>query len=306
MTSTASSGSGVPATFSDVKYGPHDRNRFDIWFAQSSTPTPLVLYFHGGGFTSKDKSIIWGSPEIDAFLQAGTSFATVNYRFHEEAGGVLGSLGDCARALQVMRHLAPAWHIDKERIGAYGNSAGGGASLWLGFHTDMADPNSLDVYMHESTRLKAVGALSTQATYDIEKWAEIFPPNAWASIPATVRKEINAQAMIGYGFCLPPQIDSPEGKEIRAKIDMLNMMDRDAPPFYVLNDMRPRFHTWSHVTHSPHHARALRNRASVVGVLAEVFVYTPYLDDTGQARPRPVPPGEDHVSFLLRHLLEIP
>ena len=43
-------------TIADVRYGPHPRNRFDLWVPKSSRPTPLVLQIHGGGFRAGDKS----------------------------------------------------------------------------------------------------------------------------------------------------------------------------------------------------------------------------------------------------------
>ena len=80
----------------------------------------MVERFIGG-----DRSIIYGSEEIDQFLKAGVSFATVNYRFKTYFDlGIQGSLCDSARALQFLRSKAVDWNIDKTRVGAYGTSAG--------------------------------------------------------------------------------------------------------------------------------------------------------------------------------------
>ena len=46
----------VEATFADVAYGAHEKQKFDLWVADSSLPTPLVIYIHGGGFSAGDKS----------------------------------------------------------------------------------------------------------------------------------------------------------------------------------------------------------------------------------------------------------
>ena len=46
----------LPPTFADVPYGPHARNVLDFWQAKSERPTPVVVFIHGGGFTSGDKS----------------------------------------------------------------------------------------------------------------------------------------------------------------------------------------------------------------------------------------------------------
>lgn len=66
---------------------------------------------------------------------------------------VKGPLSDAARPLQFVRSKATEWNVDKERIAASGGSAGTCSSLWLAFHTDMADPKSEDPVAHESTRL---------------------------------------------------------------------------------------------------------------------------------------------------------
>src|SRR4051812_12384335 len=39
----------------DVSYGPDASNRIDFWKANSTTPTPLVVFIHGGGFRRGDK-----------------------------------------------------------------------------------------------------------------------------------------------------------------------------------------------------------------------------------------------------------
>ncbi len=81
-------------------------------------------------------------------MQNGISVVSVEYRFIKEAtaDGVVppvhGPLHDAARALQFVRSKADEWNIDKTRIAASGGSAGACTSLWLAFHSDLADPNS--------------------------------------------------------------------------------------------------------------------------------------------------------------------
>ncbi len=59
---------GVFATFSNEKYGSHEKNTFDIWLADSKKPTPLVIYIHGGGFTEGDKSKYYYSKDFVRFI----------------------------------------------------------------------------------------------------------------------------------------------------------------------------------------------------------------------------------------------
>ena len=259
---------GVAATHANVRYGPHERNLLDIWLAKSDKPTPLVIYIHGGGFTGGDKSKVYKSKDMPSFLKAGVSFATINYRYRtNEPRGVRACLNDSKRALQFIRSKAREWNIDKKRIGAYGGSAGSGTSTWLAFHDDMADPDSADPVLRESTRLAVVGALATQATYDVMQWPELL---GYTPDPQVYEASLK-EAVAFYGLKNAEQLEGPEGMAIRADLDMLGLMSKDDPPLYVSNGMQGGApETRGHRNHHPLHAAALKKRAKEVGVEAEV------------------------------------
>ena len=63
----------------NVKYGPHERNVLDLWLAKSDVPTPLVIYYHGGGFRGGDKRTI-NVQLLNKLREAGVSVAAANYR----------------------------------------------------------------------------------------------------------------------------------------------------------------------------------------------------------------------------------
>jgi acetyl esterase/lipase len=63
---TRRGGEAIKPTHADVAYGPHERNKIDLYLAESKAPTPLVLYIHGGGFRGGDKSSA-NTGEIRAF-----------------------------------------------------------------------------------------------------------------------------------------------------------------------------------------------------------------------------------------------
>src|ERR1044072_6790151 len=72
-------------TMENAKYGPHERNVLDFWKAASDTPTPLIVFIHGGGFVNGDKSGIRKDPIIRQALDRGISFAAINYRYRSSA-----------------------------------------------------------------------------------------------------------------------------------------------------------------------------------------------------------------------------
>src|SRR5262249_44029568 len=67
----------------NVAYGPHKRNVFDLWKAKRDTPTPLVVYIHGGGFQANSKESV-SAQLLKACLDSGISLAAANYRLSPE------------------------------------------------------------------------------------------------------------------------------------------------------------------------------------------------------------------------------
>ena len=167
-------------TAAKFAYGKHERQVLDFWQAKSDTPTPLVLYIHGGGWRGGDKNSLNGKA-IKDYLDAGISVAAINYRYVQQAEKdgveppVKAPLEDAARALQTIRSKAKEWNLDKKRVGATGGSAGGASSLWLALHDDLADPNSSDPIARESTRLYCAAVNGAQTTLDPQPLREWMP-----------------------------------------------------------------------------------------------------------------------------------
>jgi acetyl esterase/lipase len=143
------------------KYGEFAANTFDLWKAPSKKPTPLVVYIHGGGLASGDKSGI-SVNQLKEILEAGLSVMAINYRLTPVATFPQHYM-DSARAIQFARYHAKDFNIDPKRIAATGGSAGGMTSLWIGFHDDMADAKSADPVLRESTRLKVLAISAAQS-----------------------------------------------------------------------------------------------------------------------------------------------
>jgi hypothetical protein len=277
---------GKRATYIDESYGDHPLNTFDIWIADSETPTPLVIYIHGGGFIKGDKSKYYSSEDLVRFLDAGVSVATINYRFMTDAPyGIQASLNDSKKCLQYIRYKADKYNIDKKRIACSGGSAGAGTSLWLAFHDDMADPQSADPVLRESTRLTCAGAFATQSTYDIFQWEEII------GVPMADTPEQKLAVATAFGLPYANGIDLRELAGIRKELDFLSQMDKDDPPVFVSN-----YHhngipaNEDELNHHPLHAKAIKLKAEEVGL--EAVVYAPAIGVTD-------PSGKDLVGFFL-------
>lgn len=170
-------------TYTDVHYGPHARQTMDVWVAESKRPAPLVVYFHGGGWMAQDKTDIGQHLDVGRFLAAGIAVASVDYRMLSDANAagvvppVKWPLEDAARAVQFLRHEAGKWNFDTKHFAATGVSAGGGTSLWLGMHDDLAQPESQDPIARESTRLFCVAVKAPVVSLDPQQ-LRAWIPNA--------------------------------------------------------------------------------------------------------------------------------
>jgi len=310
---------GVSAMYSqDVRYGDAERNLFDIYLPDCDAPTPLVIYIHGGGFTGGDKSGSHNSQSsaITQFLEACVAFATINYTLltvpgadgdleaAAAQGGVLTSLNDAARALQFMRYHYQSLNLDVENVAVYGGSAGAGASLWLGTHDDLADAANSDPVLRESTRVTAVGALATQATYNLLAWEDILLPITQmfadtlggTDIPTVASAVGAANYLLTFlGVSSVEAIASDDNASYRANIDMLALMDSGDAPIYVHNFETGFGDLLNLFLHHGLHAIAVKERADEVGLHSVAYSEDPVhaLDD---------PSGENLVSFFLRHI----
>jgi acetyl esterase/lipase len=85
------------------------------------TPTPAVLWIHGGGWDRGDKN---GHSNAEFLADGGFVAATLSYRLSGDAP-FPAAIEDCKCAVRFLRANASKFGIDPERIGVAGSSAGG-------------------------------------------------------------------------------------------------------------------------------------------------------------------------------------
>jgi hypothetical protein len=229
-----------PPTHANVKYGEHERNVFDIWLADSAKPTPLAIYIHGGGFRAGSKEKLKPN-ELDQLLKAGISVAAINYRYMSVATPLPTPHHDARRALQLMRSKAKEWNIDKERVAAFGGSAGAQICMWLAFADEMAKPDSKDPIERESTRLTCVATAGGQTTNDIEFWqkkiATLLGPDTdikTLSRPLGNIRDPEKAHLAKWGAKTPD-----EANEIARRHSAISIVSADDPPIFMSYGMTP-------------------------------------------------------------------
>lgn len=129
----------------DVAYreGDSDQWKVDVAYPTGNVAadTPrraAIVFIHGGGWRSGDKGGgQWRSLPLQ-YASRGYVCLSVNYRLLAEAP-FPACIEDCRNAVRWLRAHADKYHIDADRIGAYGNSAGAHLVSMLGLAGDDAD-----------------------------------------------------------------------------------------------------------------------------------------------------------------------
>lgn len=251
----------TPPTPPDVKYGPYGRNVMDVWLAKSDKPTPVLVSIHGGGFMAGDKSV--RSDILEECLKSGISVMAITYRFSNEAIAPASFL-DSARAIQFIRWKATEWNVDPKRIAATGESAGAGISLWLGFHDDLADPNSEDPVLRQSTRLTCMAVWSAQTSYDPRFIRDLLPGTDIYKTPALVHL---------FGADLNKLDDLPKEKyKLFEEVSPITHLTKDDPPALLI-------YRWAMDTpitnknigiHNPRFGEVLKKKMDALGIECQV------------------------------------
>ena len=295
---------------SDVKfvnnlaYDSNDFTTLDAFLPSSTTPSGMVIFIHGGGFSLGTKEDIYdesdGQDLINMVLENNIAFVTIDYRLLEngDTSGVIKSMSDSRRALQYIRSRADDFNINKEDIVLAGISAGAGTSLWIGFNDDMQIPNASDLVLRESTRVKGIAAIETQATYDLEKWTDVVFKEWNLSFGLFLATQGSLIAQF-YGLSDISEYNNEATTTYRQSVDMLDLMTIDDPEFYVQNTSQPLEYSFdlNLIYHHAYHARTLKEKADAIGV-KNVAYYGP--DATTFSDPS----NESLVDFIIRKIEE--
>jgi len=112
----------------DIAYGPHERNRLDIFRPEQApaAPLPVFIFVHGGGFVRGDKHTP-GTPYNDNVplwaMRNGMVGVNITYRLAPEFTCPSGA-EDVAAAVAWVRSNIADYGGDRERIYLCGTSAG--------------------------------------------------------------------------------------------------------------------------------------------------------------------------------------
>ncbi len=212
-------------TSQDVRYGVHPRNLLDFFAAESDSPTPVLIYFHGGGFVAGDKEVARQRLIARDCLANGISVISANYRFvtGPDSEPFPGSLVDGVRVVQFVRLQAKRWNLDPERIVLSGGSAGAMMSLWIALHDDFATSESEDPLARQSSRVLGVVGYSGPTTLDPDVITEHVGGNP----------DIHPSVFPIFDIKKIEELDLPAMRKRVAEFSPLSYVSTDDPPLQL-------------------------------------------------------------------------
>ena len=119
-------------TFANVPYvsGGGERQQLDLYLPTNYREVeklPVLVWIHGGSWQSGSKKGMPGKH----FTEHGYACVSINYRLVQQAA-FPAQIEDCKAAIRWLRANARTYHLDPNRIGVWGASAGGHLVALLG------------------------------------------------------------------------------------------------------------------------------------------------------------------------------
>jgi acetyl esterase/lipase len=112
--------------------------KLDAYYPASANGRwPALVYIHGGSWTGGDKRSPATQGDRVALVEAGFLVVSINYRLAPEYR-FPAMIEDAKCAVRYLRAHADEYNLDPERMGAFGNSAGGHIAALLGLANQSA------------------------------------------------------------------------------------------------------------------------------------------------------------------------
>lgn len=164
-------------TFANLAYGPHTRQKLDVWLptGKGGKKTPVLVNIHGGGWTLGARTEPGTPGMLKACRDRGIALVSVSYRFIQDGNDegvnppVAAPVSDAVAAIRYIQAHADEWNTDVTRIALTGGSAGACSSLII----SLADANALGI--------RAVAAMVPQTSLDPKQMKEWIPNSCYGS-----------------------------------------------------------------------------------------------------------------------------
>ncbi|GET36795.1 alpha/beta hydrolase [Microseira wollei] len=155
------------ATYKDLEYSSYETKQgkqkllLDLFVPEekSSQPLPVLIYIHGGGWVAGSKDLclknIQKRQGMQKFMGRGYALACINYRFSDRAL-FPAQIQDVKTAVRWLKQNADRYNLNQDKIGAWGESAGGHLSALLATSAGVKELEGNPKNPQFSSRIQAV------------------------------------------------------------------------------------------------------------------------------------------------------
>jgi acetyl esterase/lipase len=202
-------------------------------------PIPAVVCIHGGGWRAGQRQDL--AKSIEFFAGHGYVAATISYRLTTDAK-FPAQIEDCKAAVRWLRANAAKYHVNPERIGVVGFSAGAHLACLLGL-TDKKDGlEGTGGNPEASSRVQAVVSFFGPTDFTTKSWSDDLEQSLLVPF-------------VGATFAEKP--------ELYRKISPITYVTKGHPPFLF-------FHGTKDTLVNVRHSRLLAEKLQGAGVDAKV------------------------------------
>jgi acetyl esterase/lipase len=227
------------ATYKDVEYSNYPTKQgkqkliLDLFLPdqKSSEPLPVLIYIHGGGWWEGDKSLCRKNIEkrqgIDKIIQRGYALACINYRLSDRAL-FPAQIQDAKTAVRWLKQNANQFNLNPNKIGAWGESAGGHLSALLGTSAGVKELEGNPINPQFSSRIQAVVNL-----YGPTDLTKVPPAFEETYTPAVVKYK--KQPWYHYTVVTNRLLGGPVSKKLKLATlaNPITHIDPNDPPFLI-------------------------------------------------------------------------
>lgn len=242
-------------------------------------PLPLIVHIHGGGWRAGNK---FPCP-VANYARLGYAVASVGYRFSQKAV-FPAQIQDCQAAIRWLRAHAASHHLDPERVGVVGGSAGGHLSALVGTAGGKGAFPPIGGHTDRSDRVQAV--------------CDIYGPADFTTVVRQAGEDPNVKNIFAFNTPSDPYsslIGAPLDDRAKAQaVSPMHYVSKDTPPFLIL-----------HGTHDALVPYAQSVQFEVALKTAGVPVWLQTLPGAGHGGPSFAWPGVQQLmrDFFDKHLM---
>ncbi len=265
----------------------------DVYYPskQTNEAYPLVIYTHGGGWSAGSKNnATRGHMKmvVEGLTANGICVAAVSYRLCDKEGTI--TIKDCVTdakdALRFLVKNKTRYKINSDRIGTFGDSAGGQMAQMLLWTPPALFPGDLDLAAQTYTLIAGV---SWYGPCDFEH-TELFNYDGRPDFKDRFGPRI-----------LPKNYDLKDKLTLYREMSPITYLRKDVPPLLMIQGDKD-------TTIPVHHATFMQGKAAEIGAPVEIVIVK-HAGHNWRSVEKPIEPSVDSiveksVTYLVQRLKE--